>query len=166
MFTLVIGGSASGKSEYAEGLVLSKSGQRIYIATLYPWDQECVARIEKHRRARADRGFETVECYTNLAELELPPDSNVLLEGLGSLLSNELYTPEGGGVEAVLRGVETLERCAHLTVVAEEVCAGGSDYAGDTLRYLEAMASLNRALARRADRVVEVVCGLPNVLKG
>lgn len=166
MFTLVIGGSASGKSEYAEGLMLSQSGQRIYIATLYPWDQECVARIEKHRLARADRGFETVECYTNLAGLELPPDSNVLLEGLGSLLSNELYTPEGDGVEAVLRGVETLERCAHLTVVAEEVCAGGSDYAGDTLRYLEAMASLNRALARRADRVVEVVCGLPNVLKG
>lgn len=166
MFTLVIGGSASGKSEYAEGLMLSQSGQRIYIATLYPWDQECVARIEKHRRARADRGFETVECYTNLAGLELPTDSNVLLEGLGSLLSNELYTTEGGGVEAVLRGVETLERCAHLTVVAEEVCAGGSDYAGDTLRYLEAMASLNRALARRADRVVEVVCGLPNILKG
>ena len=166
MFTLVIGGSASGKSEYAEGLVLSQIGQRIYIATLYPWDQECVARIEKHRRARADRGFETVECYTNLAGLELPTDSNVLLEGLGSLLSNELYTPEGGGVEAVLRGIETLEGCAHLTVVAEEVCAGGSEYAGDTLRYLEAMASLNRALARRADRVVEVVCGLPNVWKG
>ena len=138
MFTLVIGGSASGKSEYAE-----------HIATLYPWDQECVARIEKHRRARKNRGFETVERYTDLAGLELPTDSNVLLEGLGSLLSNELYTPQGGGAEAVLRGVETLKRCAHLTVVAEEVCAGGADYAGDTLRYLEAMAGLNRALARR-----------------
>lgn len=166
MFTLVIGGSASGKSEYAEHLVLTQTGSRIYIATLYPWDQECVARIEKHRRARRDRGFETVERYTDLAGLELPPDSNVLLEGLGSLLSNELYTPQGGGLEAVLRGVETLERCDHLTVVAEEVCAGGADYAGDTLRYLEAMAGLNRALAQRADRVVEVVCGLPNVLKG
>lgn len=166
MFTLVIGGSASGKSEYAEGLVLSQSGQRIYIATLYPWDQECVDRIEKHRLARRDRGFETVERYTDLAGLDLPMDSNVLLEGLGSLLSNELYTPEGGGLEAVLRGIKTLEHCAHLTVVAEEVCAGGTDYAGDTLRYLEAMASLNRALARRADRVVEVVCGLPNFLKG
>lgn len=166
MFTLVIGGSASGKSEYAEGLVVSQSGQRIYIATLYPWDQECVARIKKHRLARRDRGFETVERYTDLAGLDLPADSNVLLEGLGSLLSNEIYTPEGGGVEAVLRGIKTLERCAHLTVVAEEVCAGGTDYAGDTLRYLEAMASLNRALARRADRVVEVVCGLPNILKG
>ena len=166
MFTLVFGGSASGKSEYAEGLVLSQPGPRIYIATLYPWDQECVARIAKHRFARRDRGFETVERYTDLAGLDLPTDSNVLLEGLGSLLSNELYTPEGGGLEAVLRGVETLEGCAHLTVVAEEVCAGGADYAGDTLRYLEAMAGLNRALAQRADRVVEVVCGLPNVLKG
>lgn len=166
MFTLVIGGAASGKSEYAERLVLAQTGPRIYIATLYPWDQECVARIAKHRLARRDRGFETVERYTDLAGLDLPTDSNVLLEGLGSLLSNELYTPEGGGLGAVLRGVETLEGRAHLTVVAEEVCAGGADYAGDTLRYLEAMAGLNRALARRADRVVEVVCGLPNVLKG
>ena len=90
MFTLVIGGSASGKSEYAEHLVLAQTGPRIYIATLYPWDQECVARIEKHRRARKNRGFETVERYTDLAGLELPTDSNVLLEGLGSLLSNEL----------------------------------------------------------------------------
>ena len=81
-------------------------------------------------------------------------------------IRDRICTPEGGGVEAVLRGIKTLERCAHLTVVAEEVCAGGTDYAGDTLRYLEAMASLNRVLARRADRVVEVVCGLPNILKG
>ena len=31
--------------------------------------------------------------------------------------------------------------------------------------YLKDLAWLNRVLARRADRVVELVCGLPNVLK-
>ena len=43
---------------------------------------------------------------------------------------------------------------------------GGADYEGDTLSYLRALAGINRALAARADRVAEVVCGLPNWLKG
>ena len=34
MFTLIIGGSASGKSEYAEQQMLTLPGQRVYIATL------------------------------------------------------------------------------------------------------------------------------------
>ena len=33
MFTLVIGGAASGKSEYAEAHTLSLSGQKVYLAT-------------------------------------------------------------------------------------------------------------------------------------
>jgi hypothetical protein len=31
---------------------------------------------------------------------------------------------------------------------------------------MRALAALNRALAARAELVVEVVCGVPNVLKG
>ena len=67
MLTLVIGGAASGKSEYAEARVLTLPGRRIYIATMEPFDDECRARIRKHRAMRAEKGFETVECYTNLA---------------------------------------------------------------------------------------------------
>ena len=66
----------------------------------------------------------------------------------------------------VLAGIEhLLKTCAHLTVVTNEVFSGGAEYAGDTLAYLKDLAWLNRVLARRADRVVELVCGLPNVLK-
>ena len=43
MFTLVIGGAASGKSEYAEGHALSLSGRRVYLATMHPADGECLA---------------------------------------------------------------------------------------------------------------------------
>ena len=54
MMTLVVGGAASGKSEYAEGLVLASACQkRIYIATMEPFDEECLRRIEKHRVMRA-----------------------------------------------------------------------------------------------------------------
>ncbi|MEG0803866.1 MAG: bifunctional adenosylcobinamide kinase/adenosylcobinamide-phosphate guanylyltransferase, partial [Pygmaiobacter sp.] len=56
--------------------------------------------------------------------------------------------------------------CANLTIVTNEVFSGGADYTGDTQHYLWQLAAVNRALAQRADVVVEVVAGLANVLKG
>lgn len=167
MFTLVIGGAASGKSEFAEAHALKLPGRRIYLATMEPLGAEGCARVEKHRRQRAGKGFETVERYTGLAGLRLPDGANTLLECLGNLLANELYSPGGGGADAVLTGVDhLLAGSAQLTVVTNEVCSGGTDYAGDTLTYMKELSRVNRMLAARANLVVEVVCGLPNVLKG
>ena len=57
MLTLVIGGSASGKSEYAEQHVMSLNGARIYIATMEPFGKEAEDRISKHRQMRKNKGF-------------------------------------------------------------------------------------------------------------
>lgn len=165
MFTLITGGSASGKSAFAEEHVLKLSGRRIYLATMAPFGAE--DRIEKHRLQRAGKGFTTVERPINLSGLSLLTDANVLLECLGNLTANELYSPQGGGPDAVLAGMDRLLfQCTHLTVVTNEVCSGGTDYVGDTLTYMKELAHINRILAARADLAVEVVCGLPNVLKG
>ena len=53
MLTLVLGGAASGKSAYAESLVLKTGLPRYYLATMQVWDAECAARVEKHRKMRA-----------------------------------------------------------------------------------------------------------------
>ena len=171
MMTLVIGGAASGKSEYAEGLVLASACEkRIYIATMEPFDDECLRRIEKHRRMRAEKRFETLECYTDLASVTVPPDSVVLLECMSNLCANEMYSPHGRGdraAEVILRGVEHLkEQCGDLVVVSNEVFSGGSRYEGDTLRYLKLLGRVNRRLAAMADNVCEVVCGVPVYYKG
>ena len=136
MLTLVIGGAASGKSEYAESLVLRSTLPRYYLATMQVWDAECAARVEKHRRMRAAKQFETVECPLHLDAVHLPACGTALLEDLGNLTANELYD------------------------------SGGADYAGDTDRYLLALAQVNNALAARADAVVRVVCGIPVYYKG
>ena len=68
---------------------------------------------------------------------------------------------------AILEGLDQLAgQCAHLIVVSNEVFSGGADYAGDTGRYLKALAQVNNALASRADHVVRVVCGIPVYYKG
>ena len=167
MLTLVIGGAGSGKSAFAEELVCRLPGERIYIAAMLPRDGESRKRVEKHRAQRTGKGFETLERGLDLAGAALPKDANVLLEDLSNLLANELYEPSGGGAEAVRRALAHLfARCENLTVVTNEVFSGGADYAAESLRYMRALADLNRPLTVRADRAVEVVCGLPNVLKG
>ena len=72
MLTLVIGGAASGKSAYAESLVLKTGLPRYYLATMQVWDAECAARVEKHRKMRAEKQFETLECPLHLDHLALP----------------------------------------------------------------------------------------------
>ncbi len=170
MLTLVLGGSASGKSEYAESLVLQTTGPRFYLATMQVWDAECAARVEKHRRMRAEKRFETVECPLHLDAVRLPARGTALLEDLGNLTANELYDPAGAGeqaAEAILAGLDSLAaQCENLIVVSNEVFSGGADYAGDTERYLLALARVNNAFAARADRVVRVVCGIPVYYKG
>ena len=170
MLTLVLGGAASGKSEYAERLAVETGGRKFYLATMKPFDAECEARIKKHRDARQKKGFETVVQYTGIAELRLPKGCTVLLECLSNLAANELFSPDGAGQDtdtAILRGLDQL--CAQaeaVVIVSNEIFSDGVSYDPDTERYLALLGSLNRAIAARADRVVEVVCGIPVICKG
>ena len=164
MLILVSGGSGSGKSEFAESLVVSSGlSERIYLATMQVWDEEGTHRVARHRAMRAGKGFSTLECPTGLDRLETPPGSAVLLEDLTNLFANEYFSQ--GRAEAfdrVLAGVEqTAGRAALLVVVANELFSDGMDYDPTTLAYLAELARLNRAVAARADGVYEVVCGLP-----
>ena len=171
MMTLVIGGAASGKSEFAEERILQVGSRpRYYIATMQPFDDECRARIRRHREMRAKKQFETVECFVQLEQVDLPQRGAVLLECMSNLAANELYSPQGAGddaVESIRRGIHRLHgQCEELVVVSNEVFSGGSRYEGDTLRYLRLLAQVNRMLAAQADEVYEVVCGVPVCHKG
>lgn len=173
MTALILGGAASGKSEYGERLALSlpRRGELLYLATMEPAGGEAEARIRRHRALRAGKGFQTWERPKNLAGCPLPEGGTVLLEDLGNLAANELYSPAGAGPEgalaAILDGVERLRgQCRHLAVVSCEVCAGGRDYAPGAEGYLRLLADAHRALAARADNVCEVACGLPCYYKG
>ena len=119
---------------------------------------------------RAEKGFETLERYTDLAGAPVPAGSAVLLECMSNLVANELYSPDGAGehtLEAIERGIRHLiPQCEELIIVSNEVFSGGCDYEGDTLRYLRVLAQVNRMAAKEADTVYEVVCGVPVCHKG
>ena len=195
MITLVIGASCSGKSEYAEQCLDFAEGEKIYIATMIAGDEESRERVRKHRRRRRGRRFRTVESPTDLksAASKLSPDCSVLLEGIGTLAANELFStdicgynepdttsPDDGisGMEGIsvksfrearqriLEGIKQLAAVSdELVIVSDEVNRAGCDYEGDTGLYLKLVGELNQELCVIANRVVEMVCGCAVVKK-
>lgn len=166
MLTIVTGGSGSGKSAFAEDKVLSfGEAQRIYIATMHPFDEESHKRIERHRKMRAGKGFETIECYTGLKDVKLPDGCVVLLECMSNLVANEMFEEQGAHeqtVEEITAGVDSLIRqAAHVVIVTNEIFSDAAVFDGEMDSYLEYLGKINQAIAKRADEVVEVVYGIP-----
>ena len=64
MITLVLGGSGSGKSAYAEHLLDGKTN-KYYIATMQVYDAEGEKKVARHRRLRAGKGFVTIESLSH-----------------------------------------------------------------------------------------------------
>lgn len=170
MTALVTGGSGSGKSAWAEALACALApGRKYYLATMYSGGAEAQARIARHRRQRAGRGFETVECPEQLDAVPVGGEDTALLECLSNLTANVMFSSgiSGGYTEHLWAQLEGLmDRCGSLVIVSNEIFSDGITYDPGTAAYLETLGTLNRLAARRADLVVEVVCGIPVPLKG
>ena len=97
MKALVVGGSGSGKSAFAEDLSCSLSPTRTYLATMESASPEAQSRIERHRRQRQGRGFTTIECPRSLAMQACATETGsvALLEDLGNLAANALFAYDG-----------------------------------------------------------------------
>ncbi|MDO4648512.1 MAG: bifunctional adenosylcobinamide kinase/adenosylcobinamide-phosphate guanylyltransferase [Eubacteriales bacterium] len=173
MMVLVTGGSGSGKSAFAEDTVLQldeNGSHRIYIATMYPYDEESKKRVLRHRDMRKDKHFETIECFTDIGSLEISPDSTVLLECMSNLVANEMFMPEGAGedtFDCVCKGIVSLKKqSANLVIVTNEIFSEAQIYEGDTSIYMENLGKINQFCAEMADLVYEVVYGIPVMQKG
>ena len=170
MMILLIGGAGCGKSAYAEKLCMESPLPRYYLAAMQPYGPEGEARIARHRRLREGKGFTTIERYTDYASLMLPARGTALLECVANLTANEMFAQDGSiadPVENVLSCVDALDRqCDRLIVVTNDVGSDGIEYDAATSAYVEALGRINAALAARAETVLELVAGIPLVLKG
>lgn len=187
MMILIVGGSGSGKSSYAEETACSVpkrlKSQRInfldgikkyYLATMQVFDEEGKRKVEKHRKLRSGKGFLTIEQPVRIQgalEKMEKGESVVLLECISNLTANEMFAgdapkPEIQVVENVVSGVRMLkENTVKLVVVSNNVFEDGIIYDQTTMDYIHAMGEINRRLAAMADQVVEVVAGIPLVIK-
>ena len=174
---LVVGGSGSGKSLYAEktAVSLAQAGmKKYYLATMQVFDDEGRKKVEKHRDLRNGKDFLTIEQPTRISDaLEKMEDEDrtVLLECISNLTANEMFSEEKANTEIqvtdnVIRDIKLLkEQTNHLVVVSNNVFEDGITYDETTMEYIHAMGKINQKLAALADRVVEVVAGIPVVIK-
>jgi histidinol-phosphate/aromatic aminotransferase/cobyric acid decarboxylase-like protein/adenosyl cobinamide kinase/adenosyl cobinamide phosphate guanylyltransferase len=156
--TLVLGGTRSGKSAYAEGLARAAGLPVRYVATADPADGSMAARIAAHA-ARRPAGWETVVAGDDLAPA-LAPGRCVLLDGLGAWIAGVMHRGRGDVREAVAV-LARAAASAHepLIVVAEQ--AGDGLLPGDALSraWLDALGEATQALSMVAARAVLVVAG-------
>lgn len=167
MLVLITGGSGSGKSEFAENLAVSMSKNLTYIAAMRPSDDaECQNRIARHRKMRADKGFNTVERYTDIKNLNI--SGTAVLECMSNLLANEMFFGSGkNAVSEILLGVEHIKKqCDNLIIVTNEISSDGMEYDTMTQEYKKNLGFINCEIAKKADEVYEVMCGTVNKLKG
>ena len=79
MITLVLGGSGSGKSAYAEHLLDGKTN-KYYIATMQVYDAEGEKKVARHRRLRAGKGFVTIEQPRDIGEVDFSKRAQQAME--------------------------------------------------------------------------------------
>lgn len=174
MRALLIGGSRSGKSLYAQRLArqLASPGRPLfYVATMEPCDGEDRARIRRHREERAGWGFATIECPRGLASAAGQVRGGVvLLDSVTSLLTNEMFLQgeyQPGAEEAAFSGLHALLEAAEgIVLVSDDLCSDAAAFAPTTEAFRRAQGHLHQRLARECDLVVRVRYGLLDIVKG
>lgn len=123
MIALVISGSGSGKSAYAEQMAVKAAGNGslYYVATMQVYDEEGKKKVERHQKMREGKGFLTIEQPRRLKEAakkvatekvatekvsagkvaagkvaaeRVPAGKIVLLECMSNLVANEMFSEE------------------------------------------------------------------------
>ncbi len=168
---LILGGAASGKSQFAETWLdraAAKSGAaRLYVATAQADDAEMAAKIARHR-ARRGPDWRTIEAPLDLAGTLrgiARPDSAILVDCLTLWLSNHLLMESDLDCEIADLAVALRECSGSVLVVANELGLGIVPENALARRFREAAGRLNQAVAEIAQRVVFVAAGLPLILK-
>lgn len=164
---LVLGGQRSGKSRYAEDLVIASGLAPVYLATAAPGDREMRERIATHR-ARRGEGWRTVEEPLELAGAlvrETGEGFHVLVDCLTIWVSN-LLAADRSLDDETSRLLEVLARITGpLVLVSGEVGLGIIPANTLARRFADALGTVNQRVAAVVDRVVLVAAGLPLVLK-
>ena len=164
---LVLGGARSGKSAFAERLVVETGLSRHYIATGRAFDDEMRDRIARHRDDRGD-GWETHEEPLALAETIAAvarPDRAVLVDCLTLWVSN-LLLADANIARAGQQLCDAIGRFeGTLILVANEVGLGIVPDNALARAFRDAAGQLNQSVAATAAEVVLVTAGLPLTLK-
>jgi adenosylcobinamide kinase/adenosylcobinamide-phosphate guanylyltransferase len=163
-----IGKSNTGKSVKAEELAMTFDlPNKLYVATMKVMDEDGEVRVQKHRKQREGKGFETLEVPLNITEIipqiKEPEKTVVLLECISNLVGNEMYdNPERSVLdeallaEEIARDIRLLADSTAELIVVSSVYDAKEEYSEETLKYIRYLDRTNEAIKQIADKVIEI----------
>jgi adenosylcobinamide kinase/adenosylcobinamide-phosphate guanylyltransferase len=167
----ITGGARSGKSQYAQELASKFPGPKIYLATAQPLDEEMAERILRHKKSRPG-DWQTLEEPFRVAEAirkNGDHSSLILLDCLTLWISN-LMMADWSEEKILAEADRLLQACqvvkCSLVIVGNEV---GMGIVPDNLQariFRDLSGLIQQKIARKADEVYFMVCGLPQKIKG
>lgn len=191
----VTGGAKSGKSKFAEDLLLSlNSGKEknIYLATSQVFDEEMEMKVLIHKERRQDK-WETIESYKDFYESlkstfveeksqgESIFKNNMLVDCLTNMVSNiifedltidwekptkkQLQSCDRRVEKEVLSLIENLEKFNYVVIVSNELGMGIVPATPLGRYFREIAGKMNQLIAEKSDEVYFVVSGIPMKIK-
>ncbi|GAK70860.1 adenosylcobinamide kinase/adenosylcobinamide phosphate guanylyltransferase [Agrobacterium rubi TR3 = NBRC 13261] len=166
---LVLGGARSGKSAFAENLVLSGEGAALYIATGRAWDDEMKDRISDHRDRRSDvwTTHEEPLALTEVLQQLDRPEHTILVDCLTLWVTN-LMMEEARDVEVAFAPLvqHAAVARAKIVFVSNEVGLGIVPENRMAREFRDHAGRLHQKIAAVAAEVYFVAAGLPLKMKG
>jgi adenosyl cobinamide kinase/adenosyl cobinamide phosphate guanylyltransferase len=154
MLTLVLGGTASGKSSIAERLVATHGDDVVYVATGMATDDDMAARIAAHKLRRPPQ-WTTVETDDLPATVRSLPATPAIIDSLGTWVAHTLDFVVD--VDALCSALAA--RTAPTVVVSDEVGLGVHPETEVGRRFRDALGEVNRRVGDVATEVLFVVAG-------
>ena len=191
----VTGGAKSGKSKFAEELILSLNDgkqENVYLATSLVFDEEMKEKVRLHKERRKNY-WGTVETYKNFEnslnkyfpKTENEIKNNMLVDCLTNMITNIIFEEKDVDwdnfdkksyvkiVEKLDKNVEnTVNELLNITsqfentiIVSNELGLGLVPSYPLGRYFREIVGKMNQAVAKRADEVYFVVSGIPMKIK-
>lgn len=152
--TLVIGGTASGKSTVAERIAGALADDVVYVATGLATDDEMAARIAAHKLRRPP-SWSTVETDDLPRALRDLPARPAVVDSLGTWVA---HAPDFDvDVHDLVDALRS--RASPTVVVSDEVGLGVHPETEVGRRFRDVLGGVNRAVGDVADDVLLVVAG-------
>lgn len=191
MITLVTGGARSGKSKRAEALITECQGEKLYIATAIPYDDEMKDRIKKHQQSRPSNWM-TYEGFRDLHNVlgkegrnygAILLDcvtiwvTNLLFDIMGDrdfdrLTEEELKEMEASIMDQVTKFVEAMHKLdestgslINMVLVTNELGMGLVPESKLSRVFRDIQGRVNQYLGSHSHAVELVVCGIPMKIK-
>lgn len=184
----VTGGAKSGKSKFAEELLLSLNNgyqKNVYLATSLVFDEEMEMKVSLHKERRQDKWI-TVETYKNFSEsmtdvFSNTVKNNMLIDCLTNMISNIIFETQDINwdkptkedlekcdisVKNQINGlIDILNRFENVIIVSNELGMGIVPSYPLGRYFREIAGKMNQFVADIADEAYFIVSGIPMKIK-